>query len=133
MPGPCSFFTQHGWSSHERPYFDQLEKLEFPNETWAAQEFRKANVIRSAAAHTGEPLRSALVHRGAELTDRAWHDLLRFDSRHSARTIAILLTEGMRLASSRGQPEPRLRESPISTTLEPLSFSSPRRRGSSPI
>jgi hypothetical protein len=79
--------------NHERPYFDQVEKLEFPNETWAGQEFRKANVLRLAAAHAGEPLRSALVRRGDELADRAWHELSRFDSRHSARAVALLLTE----------------------------------------
>ena len=81
---------------HERPYFDQVEKLEFPNETWAAQEFRKANVLRLAAAHADEPLRSAALRRGDELAERAWQDLLRFPSRHSTRAVALLLIEGMR-------------------------------------
>src|SRR5262249_15740685 len=33
-------------AEHEVPYFDHPEKLEFPTETWAAQELRKANVLR---------------------------------------------------------------------------------------
>lgn len=81
---------------HERPYFDQVENLEFPNETWAAQEFRKANVLRLAAAHADEPLRSAALARGDELAERAWRDLSQFASKHSARAAALLLTEGAR-------------------------------------
>jgi hypothetical protein len=79
---------------HERPYFDQVERMEFPNETWAAQEFRKANVLRLAAAHADEPLRSEAIRRGGELAGRAWLDLSRFATRRSARAVAMLLTEG---------------------------------------
>jgi hypothetical protein len=81
-------------AEHERPYFDQLEKLEFPNETWAAQEFRKANVMRLSAAHADEPLRSLLLRRGHEFAERAWADLLRFPSRTSTRALAIVMAEG---------------------------------------
>jgi hypothetical protein len=81
---------------YERPYFDQAEKLEFPNETWAAQEFRKANVLRLAAVHAEEPARSTYLRRGASLAERAWSELLRFRSRHSTRAVALLLAEGPR-------------------------------------
>jgi hypothetical protein len=79
---------------NELPYFDQQDKLEYPTEAWAAQEFRKGNVLRLAAAHTDEPLRSRMLRRGTELTDRAWTDLLRFETRSTARAIAIVLLEG---------------------------------------
>ena len=82
--------------ANERPYFDRPGELEYPTETWAAQEFRKANVLRLAARHAEEPLRSRLLARGDELARRAWHDLERFSSRHVARAVAILMTEGMR-------------------------------------
>lgn len=81
-------------AEREHPYFDQRDRLEFPNETWAAQEFRKANVMRAAASYADEPLRSRLLTKGAELANRAWTDLMRFESRHSARASAILMTEG---------------------------------------
>jgi len=83
-------------AEHERPYFDHPEDLEYPTEAWAAQEFRKANALRLAARHADEPLRARLLARGQELGDRAWHDLLRFESRHVARAIAVLMVEGMR-------------------------------------
>jgi hypothetical protein len=93
--------------NNERPYFDQAEKLEFPTETWAAQEFRKANVFRLAAAHFAEPQRSRLLRRGDQFAERAWHDLLRFESRTATRALAILMTEGTKDAYFRQtRPDP---------------------------
>jgi len=89
---------------HEIPYFDRPEKLEYPTETWAAQEFRKANVLRQAAAYAEEPLRARLLARGGELADRAWADLLRFESRGVARSLVILLREGTRDSYFRKHP-----------------------------
>src|SRR5262249_15690240 len=79
----------------ERPHFDQAEKMEFPTEAWACQDFRKANVLRLAAGHAAEPLRSRLQARGHELADRAWQDLLHFGSRTVARAMAIMMIEGL--------------------------------------
>jgi hypothetical protein len=80
---------------HEKPYFDQVEKLEYPTEAWAAQELRKANVLRRAARRADEPLRSELFERGDELAERAWRDLWRFETRANARATAIVMTEGL--------------------------------------
>ncbi|MFM9963303.1 MAG: glycosyltransferase [Planctomycetaceae bacterium] len=98
--------------ANERPYFDHPEKLEYPTETWAAQEMRKANVLRLAAAHADEPLRSQLRQRGDELAARAWHDLNRFESRRVARAISIMMIEGTRDAYFRSHSPPTL---PITT------------------
>jgi len=80
---------------HERPYFDQVERLEYPSATWAAQELRKANVLRMSALHAVEPLRGRLLERGANLSERAWRDLGRFGTRLTLRPLAILLREGL--------------------------------------
>src|SRR5262249_30947404 len=79
---------------HERPYFDQPDKLEYPTETWAAQEMRKGNVLRLAARYAEEPLRGQLLKRGLEFAERAWSDLLRFESRTTTRPLAIMMREG---------------------------------------
>ena len=79
---------------NERPYFDAPEKLEFPTETWAVQELRKANVLRLAAKFCDEPDRSRMLDRGEELADRAWSDLARFETKHVARALVLGLTEG---------------------------------------
>ncbi len=81
--------------AHELPYFDQYEKLEYPTEAWAAQEFRKANVLRWAALHADEPLRTQLLDRGDQLGERAWQDLMRFETRTYARAMAIVMVEGL--------------------------------------
>ena len=96
----------------EAPYFDHPERLEYPTETWPAQEFRKANVLRLAAAHVDQPIRDRLVARGTELADRAWADLLRFESRALARPIAILLREATR--------DRYFRDHPIAPAPEPV-------------
>jgi hypothetical protein len=93
---------------HETPYFDHPEKLEYPTETWAAQEFRKANVMRLAAAYAQEPFRAKLVRRGDELAERAWTDLLRFATRTVARAAAIVMVEGPRDAFFRRHGIPSL-------------------------
>ena len=81
--------------AYEKPYFDQMEKLEYPTEAWAAQEFRKANAIRLAAQLCGR----ALAHedawpRGCAGRSR-WNDLLRFETRLTARSLAIVMVEGL--------------------------------------
>ncbi|MCI0464833.1 MAG: hypothetical protein L0Z62_48550 [Gemmataceae bacterium] len=106
---------------NEVPYFDHPDKLEYPTEAWAGQEFRKANVLRLAAAHADEPLRSRLLRRGQELADRAWSDLQRFASRTSARGVALVLAEGSLDASARvspPKPAPRPDEQPEFGTPE---------------
>jgi hypothetical protein len=80
----------------ERPYFDQSGQLEYPTETWAAQELRKANAFRLAARYADEPLRARLLGKGGEFARRAWADLGRFASRRTARPLAVMMTEGTR-------------------------------------
>ena len=89
---------------NECPYFDHPEQLEYPTETWAGQEFRKGNVLRLAASYVNEPLRSRLWQKGLELSERAWHDLMRFETRTSARSVALILTEGVLDVSLRTMP-----------------------------
>jgi hypothetical protein len=98
----------------ERPYFDQPEQLEYPTETWAAQELRKANVFRLAARYADEPLRARLLAKGDEFARRAWADLNRFASRRTLRPLAVMMAEGTRDAFFRqggGSPAPPLNAS----------------------
>ncbi len=102
--GRAAFLHYAAWLvEHERPYYDHPERLEFPTETWAAQELRKANVLRLAARYADEPLRTRLLERGRQLADRGWQDLMRFESRDSARAIALVLAEGPRDAFFRAR------------------------------
>ncbi|WP_169979002.1 exo-rhamnogalacturonan lyase family protein [Tautonia rosea] len=92
-----SLLTYTRWMlEHERPYFDRPEELEYPTEAWPAQDFRKANAMRMAAEHADEPLRTDLMRRALEISERSWADLLAFDDAHrsTARAIALVMVEG---------------------------------------
>jgi len=86
---------------HERPYFDQREKLEYPTEAWPAQEFRKANVLRYAARYADELAAAAMRRRANELGDRAWSDLMSFETRTAARALVLVMNEGLLDCASR--------------------------------
>ncbi|OHB66341.1 MAG: hypothetical protein A2V70_10110 [Planctomycetes bacterium RBG_13_63_9] len=79
---------------HERPYLDHPEALEYPTEAWAAQEFRKANVLRLASRHASPFQAAEMRQRAEELAERAWSDLMGFDTCTVTRALAIVMKEG---------------------------------------
>ena len=85
---------------HERPYLDARERLEYPTETWAAQDLRKANVLRQAARHADPGLASALALRGDQLAESAWRQFLSFEAPWTARAMALVMVDGTRDARS---------------------------------
>ncbi len=92
---------------HEVPYFDQREKMEYPTEAWAAQELRKANVLRWAALHADNVTRQRLLDRGDKLADRAWSDLNGFATRTHTRAMAVVMVEGLLDCWFRSRPPQR--------------------------
>lgn len=83
-------------AEHERTILDASDKLEFPTETWAAQDLRKANVMRHAAAYLDEPQKSRVFAAGAAIAERSWEDLWSFDTAACARPFSILMVEGLK-------------------------------------
>jgi hypothetical protein len=68
-------------ADHERPILDSPEELEYPNETWAAQDVRKSDVFLFGAMHT----------RGAER--ERFLERERFFFRHSLETLDAWATK----------------------------------------
>lgn len=85
-------------AEHEQPALSHPERLEYPTVAWAAQEFRKANVLRIAACCEDDTtIELGLRRRADELSDAAWRDFQSFGSdNRNARCLAIVLTEGLR-------------------------------------
>ena len=81
--------------THEKPYLEAAEKLEYPTETWAAQDLRKANALRLAARYD-ETNRARMLQRADEITESAIIDWHNFDRQTTARAMAILFTESTR-------------------------------------
>lgn len=95
-------------AKHEQFYLDHPEKLEYPTETWAAQEFRKANLLRLAAFYAAESFTSHIdvwKTRADEISTRAWEQLLAFDSHLVTRAMAIVMTEGWKDYSLSKSPQ----------------------------
>jgi hypothetical protein len=85
-------------AAHERRTLDHPEQLQYPTEAWAAQDLRKANVLRIAASCEVDEQQAAAMRAKADLiSDAAWNDLEAFGSASlTARCLAILMTEGQR-------------------------------------
>lgn len=82
----------------ERRTLSEPDRLQYPTEAWAAQDFRKANALRICAACSDDADEELRMRRKAEqISDAAWHDLYSFDKQHlTARCLSILMTEGLR-------------------------------------
>ena len=83
---------------HERPTLSAPENLEFVTEAWAAQEFRKANVLRIAASCCDDTqLAVCMREKADDLNDAAWSGLYSFGEKHlTTRCWSIVMTEGLR-------------------------------------
>jgi hypothetical protein len=74
-------------------YLDYPEQLQYPTETWAAQELRKGNVLFAASQYVDPALRERLQARGQAILARAWPKLMSFDSRCCTRPLALVLQQ----------------------------------------
>lgn len=79
----------------ERPYLDTPDSLEYPTETWAAQEMRKSDVFNYAARHCESGERERFMERARAFFDVAMRMLEERPSRVLARPRIILLTSGL--------------------------------------
>lgn len=80
---------------NERPYLDAPEQLEYPTETWAAQDIRKAAVLEFAARHTrDEGARASFLARADQFADYAVSTLLQAPTGTLTRPLVVLLAYG---------------------------------------
>ena len=92
-------------ADHERPYLDRPEILEFPNETWDAQDLRKSVVLRFAARHERGPDRTRFIER-ADFFFRHATDALAATPLHVfARPAVLALGTGYRQAYFEEHPD----------------------------
>jgi hypothetical protein len=78
----------------EYVYLDKPEKLEYPNETWAAQEMRKTAVFLFAEKYRCEGPGGRFLDKAEYFYKAAIEQLLKFHTREYVRPIAILLACG---------------------------------------
>ena len=113
-------------AAHERPYLEAPEQLEFPTETWAAQDLRKAAVFEFAARFTGEPETKALfVERARYFVDHSIAYLRSSPTAHLTRPIVLLLAYGFQRPQT---DRPVLLTDQLPTWLPKVNFVPQRRR-----
>ncbi|MCX5679741.1 MAG: hypothetical protein NTZ95_03685 [Candidatus Omnitrophica bacterium] len=81
-------------ADNEYVYLERPEKLEYPTETWAAQEMRKTNVFLYAAKYSNDILRKVFLKKAEYFYESSIKGLLSFKNNNSIRSIAILLSCG---------------------------------------
>lgn len=94
----ASFLHLMRWAAaNERPYLSEPEKLEYPTETWAAQDMRKVDVFLAAARHaeTAEA-RARYMERARFFFDYSVTALEQFPTRGLCRPVVLLLSFGWR-------------------------------------
>jgi hypothetical protein len=82
-------------ATHEYPYLEKPEKLEFPTETWAAQEIRKSDAFYLAALQADGDDRARFVERGQFFFKTAIETLEQHATRVLARPVIVMLSSGL--------------------------------------
>jgi hypothetical protein len=81
---------------HERPYLERPDVLEYPTETWVAQDVRKADVFWWAALHADEEERPTFLGRATDFFEYSMGTLSGMPTRVFTRPVVLLLTNGLR-------------------------------------
>jgi hypothetical protein len=81
-------------ADHEEPYLDRPEKLEYPTETWVAQELWKSEVFAFAAKHSAGPARARFLERSAFFFRYSITTLKGMKTRTLTRPLVLLLSHG---------------------------------------
>ncbi len=93
--GRAALLHYADWAAkHEYPYLEKPEVLEFPTETWAAQDMRKSELFRIAARHAEGERRGRFLERARFFFDSSVERLLDEETRAYSRPLALLLSNG---------------------------------------
>jgi PcRGLX-like N-terminal RIFT barrel domain len=82
----------------EIPYLTKPERLEFPTETWAAQDLRKAEVFHLAARWSGPQERARFLERRDAFYTTSLDTLAAKPTATFTRPLVLLLVNGARIA-----------------------------------
>ncbi len=82
-------------AENEYPYLEKPEKLEYPNETWAAQDVRKCNVLLYAAKYAEAEQRDLFLKKAEFFYNEAVKYLFAYDTKTLTRPIALMMLNAM--------------------------------------
>jgi hypothetical protein len=111
---------------NEYPYLEKPERLEFPTETWAAQDLRKSEVFCSAAAHATGDERALFEERAKFFFKYSMTALERMATSRFTRPRVLILTNGYSWPSDKSRPI--LSAGGLGPTPAQVSFQSQRKQ-----
>ena len=80
---------------NEYLYLEKKDRLEFPNETWAAQDIRKCNVLLYAAKFSDSDLREKFIRRSEYFFHEGFKQLVSFKTKDLTRPLVLMMQNGM--------------------------------------
>ena len=87
-------------AANEYPYLEKPDRLEFPTETWAAQDMRKSEVFTYAAQYADAAERRRFEERAAFFFDYTVRSLSSMPTSRFTRPRVLMLTNGYRYAAA---------------------------------
>ena len=97
---------------HERPYLDKPEMLEFPTETWSAQDIRKSDVLALAALCERGPERAAFLEASRRFFEDVMTRLPSLPTHSYTRPTVLMLGRGYACAWVRAHDQVVLEAAP---------------------
>ncbi len=88
-------------ADHERPYLERPDLLEFPTETWAAQDIRKSEIFDYAARHAPPDEAARFTERAQFFYRYSVDTLATMPTRTLARPVVLMLVHGLVRAHAR--------------------------------
>ncbi len=120
--GRASLLHYARWmADHEYPYLEKPEILEYPTETWPAQDLRKTDVFLFAALHAEGEERARFRERAEFFFRTSLAKLAEMPTRTLARPVVLLLSLGLMPAWFRRRPG----EVAPAPTVKPPDFGRP--------
>lgn len=102
----AAFLKYADWMlANEQPYLTNPDELEFPNDTWAAQDIRKANILHFAAYFSPDKA-DAFIQRGEFFLDYVTSKLADSAEAETTRILAILMQNYGVIEKLQGQHSP---------------------------
>jgi hypothetical protein len=83
---------------NEYAFLEKPEILDYPTETWAAQDMRKSEVFRFAWLHSSEKERERFAERASFFFEKSLGTLLQMKTRSLCRPLVLLLSFGWKEA-----------------------------------
>lgn len=111
-------FARH-MAAHEHPFLHKPEKLEFPTETWAAQDIRKSDVFMYAAINASPDEVALFEDRSRYFHEYSVSTLTTDPRRTLLRPVVVLLTSGFMLGWRQMHPDYQEPPGPTLDELEP--------------